>query len=175
MTDSVDVYLQQWRTQRPDIDPSPMGIIGRISRAQLFLGRELQKNFAAHGLQSYEFDILATLRRSGPPFRLTAGDLVKTSMVTSGAITHRIDRLAAKELVTRETDPANRRSVLITLTDQGRRLVDDVVVHHVDREMQLLSGLDEDEREQLAALLRKLLLGLGDTAPSVPPGAAPPA
>ena len=174
MTDNVEHYLQQWRTERPDIDASPMGVLGRISRAQMFLGRELQKNFAAYGLQTYEFDILATLRRSGPPFRLTAGALVESSMVTSGAITHRIDRLAARELVSRETDPSNRRSVLITLTDSGRSLVDDVVVHHVDREKQLLSALDANEQEQLAALLRKLLLGLGDAAPSAPP-AVPPA
>lgn len=162
MADSIDRLLAQWRRERPDIDPAPMGVIGRISRAARLLERELRKKFDDYGLQRYEFDILATLRRSGAPFRMTAGALVEASMVTSGAITHRIDRLAGRELVTRETDPDNRRSVLIALTDQGRHLVDEVVGEHVEHESRLLESLDAHEREQLAGLLRKLLSGLGD-------------
>lgn len=162
MEDNVDRLLEQWRTERPDIDPAPMGVVGRISRASRLLERELREHFAAHDLQPYEFDILATLRRAGSPYRLTPGALIETSMVTSGAITNRIDRLAAKGLLTRETDPDNRRSVLITLTDRGRELVDEVVASHVANELRLLEPLSPREQEQLAELLRKLLLGLGD-------------
>ncbi|PSL01589.1 DNA-binding MarR family transcriptional regulator [Haloactinopolyspora alba] len=171
MGDSVDMYLGQWRAERPDLDHTPMGVVGRISRAARFLERGMQDNFAAHGLRGYEFDILATLRRAGHPYQLTAGDLVGTSMKTSGAITNRIDRLAAKGLVSRETDPTNRRSVLITLTEHGHQVVDDTVADHLDRERQLLAALRPEEQEQLAGLLRTLLLGLGDTAPERP---APP-
>lgn len=165
MRDHVDRVLEQWRTERPDIDPTPMGVIGRIKRASRLLERNLSDHFAGHDLQLWEFDILATLRRTGPPYRLTAGALVDASMVTSGAITNRIDRLTAKHLVTRETDPASRRSVLITLTEAGRRLVDEVVADHVDLETTLLTTLSPDEQEHLAALLRKLLTGLGDALP----------
>lgn len=162
MRDHVDRVLEQWRTERPDIDPTPMGVVGRIKRASRLLERSLGKNFAVHDLQAWEFDILATLRRSGTPYRLTAGALVDASIVTSGAITNRIDRLVARNLVTRETDPANRRSVLITLTDTGHQLIDRIVVDHVDHEKQLLMTLSSREQEQLARILRKLLTSLGD-------------
>ncbi|MFI1379988.1 MarR family winged helix-turn-helix transcriptional regulator [Embleya sp. NPDC020886] len=162
MRDNVDWRLDQWRVERPDIDPSPMGVVGRIQRASRFLDRELGHNFGTHGLQLWEFDVLGTLRRAGPPFRLTTGAIVEASMVTSGAITNRIDRLVDRGLVTRETDPGNRRCVLVTLTDQGRELVDDILVGHVALENELLTPLTITEQEQLATLLRKLLLGLGD-------------
>lgn len=166
MRDNVDRVLDQWRVQRPDIDPTPMGVVGRVQRASRLLERALREHFAAHDLQLWEFDILATLRRAGHPDGLTAGALVEASMVTSGAMTNRIDRLVAKHLVTRETDPANRRSVVITLTDHGRQLVDDVVACHVDHETRLLSPLSPPEQDQLAALLRKLLTSLGDGPPA---------
>ena len=164
MRDSVDRRLDQWRTERPDLDPSPMGVVARIQRACRLLERALGDNFAAHDLQLWEFDVLGTLRRSGSPYRLTAGQLLESSMVTSGAITNRVDRLADRGLVTRETDPANRRSVLITLTDTGRELIDRAVAAHVDLEDRLLADLDPTERDALAGLLRKLLVGLGDHA-----------
>ncbi|MGH3830547.1 MAG: MarR family winged helix-turn-helix transcriptional regulator [Pseudonocardiaceae bacterium] len=165
MRDHVDRVLEQWRAERPDIDPTPMGVIGRLKRASRLLERKLGDHFASHNLQLWEFDILATLRRTGQPYRLTAGALVDASMVTSGAITNRIDRLTARGLVTRETDPASRRSVLITLTDSGRQLVDGIVVDHVHLETTLLTTLSPGEQERLAALLRKLLTGLGDALP----------
>lgn len=160
--DAVDRVLAQWRAERPDIDASPMGVVGRISRAARLLGEGLDEVFADHGLQRGEFDILATLRRSGAPYRLTPGGLVGSTMVTSGAITNRVDRLVAKGLVSRETDPSNRRSVLITLTDRGLELVDAVVEEHVVNERRLLASLDAGEQDQLADLLRELLVGLGD-------------
>ncbi|MBB3139796.1 MarR family winged helix-turn-helix transcriptional regulator [Halomonas organivorans] len=162
MHDAVDDVLAQWRAERPDLDASPMGVIGRIFRAQRRLEKALRDNFAAFDLQHHEFDILATLRREGAPFRMTAGALVKSSMVTYGAITNRIDRLEAKGLVTRRTDASNRRSVLIALTDKGLRLVDEAVERHVALEAELLSSLEVEDRERLAALLKQLLLGLGD-------------
>lgn len=160
--DRVDTYLEQWRTERPDLDPAPMGVLGRLSRASQLVDRELRTFFAGHGLQPGEFDILATLRRAGAPHRLSAGALADSSMVTSGAITNRIDRLVAKGYVTRETDPENRRSVLITLTDAGRELVDDVAGAHLENERRLLEPLTAAQQEQLAGLLRRLLAGLGD-------------
>lgn len=161
--DGVDRVLAQWHAERPELDVSPMGVIGRISRASLLLGRELSEQFARHQLHRGEFDILATLLRSGPPYQLTPGALVGSTMVTSGAITNRLDRLVAKGLVTRETDPTNRRSVLITLTDRGHTVVDAALLGHVERETELLAHLSDDERAQLADLLRRLLVGLGDT------------
>jgi len=154
--DTVDVILEQWRAERPDLDPSPMGVFGRLSRASRQLDRRLQENFTSFDLQHWEFDVLATLRRSGAPYRLTAGGLVASSMVTSGAITNRIDRLVARGLVDREVDPANRRSVLVTLTADGLALVDEAVAAHVRHEETLLDGLSADDRTQLIGLLRTL-------------------
>jgi len=165
MGDHVDRVLQQWRAERPDLEASPMGIVGRIQRASRRLERGLSENFARHDLQLWEFDILGTLRRSGPPYRLTAGALSDSSMVTSGAITNRIDRLVARGLVTRENDPDNRRSVVITLTESGWALISNVLVHHVAHEERLLACLSAEEQQQLATLLRTLLIGLGDLPP----------
>lgn len=139
-----------------------MGVVARIQRANRLLERELRENFARFDLQLWEFDVLGTIRRCGPPFRLTAGQLVEATMVTSGAITNRIDRLVARGLVSREVDPANRRSVLISLTERGRELIDRVVVDHIDLEAKLLGDLGGGDQEQLAALLRRLLFSLGD-------------
>jgi DNA-binding MarR family transcriptional regulator len=116
--------------------------------------------FAEHGLQPGEFDILATLRRAAGSLGVGAGALASSAMVTSGAITNRIDRLVAKGLVTRDLDPTNRRAVRIALTPAGRRLVDRAVVEHV-AERRLLAGLDQEAQEQLAALLKRLLVGMG--------------
>ena len=158
MQDAVDRLLAQWHVERPDVDVSPIGVIGRISRAARVLERGLAREYAEHGLQGWEFDILATLRRAGAPYALTAGALAGSSMVTSGAITNRVDRLVERGLVTREVDPENRRTVRIALTTQGRRLVDRVLPHHVRNEAALLEALTGKEQEQLAGLLRTLLL-----------------
>lgn len=162
MKDGVDSILEQWQRERPDVDTSPMGVIGRLSRAERRLSNRLREGFAEHGLQTHEFDILATLRRSGAPYRLTAGQLTQAAMVTSGAITNRIDRLLDKGWVKRETDPDNRRSVRITLSKTGLEKVDAVLEQHVAREAQLLAGLSETQQSQLAELLRTLLVSLGD-------------
>lgn len=165
MSDDLDWVLEQWRAERPDIDAGPMGVVGRIQRASRVLERGLSDYFATLGLQLWEFDILGTLLRSGPPYELTAGDLSKASMISSGAVTNRIDRLLAKDLIAREADPDNRRSVLIRLTDHGKALANQALNGHVDNEARLLDSLDPDDQERLADLLRKLLTGLGDLPP----------
>lgn len=165
MSDHVERVLQQWSDERPDLRASPMGVVGRIQRASRLIERELSENFARHGLEHWEFDVLATLRRSGPPYRLTAGALTASSMVTSGAITNRVDRLVTRGLVTRGTDPDNRRCVLITLTGDGWKLIEDVLSPHVEHEESLLARLSAKEQQQLATLLRTLLVGLGDKPP----------
>ncbi|TDB82576.1 MarR family transcriptional regulator [Actinomadura sp. KC216] len=164
MADAVDAILAQWERERPDLDTSPMGVIGRISRAQQVLGRELKDFFAAHGLEPWEFDVLATLRRHGAPYELTAGGLLRAAMVTSGAITNRIDRMEAKGLVERVRDAGDRRSVRIRLTARGLEVVNELVGLHVANEERLLAGLDAAGREHLAASLRTLLESLGDTS-----------
>src|SRR5690349_3748413 len=118
-----------------------MGIIGRLNRLSRIVDRELKDFFAGHGLEHWEFDVLATLRRSGPPYALTAGALNRAAMVTSGAITNRIDRLAAKGLVERVPDEQDRRSVRVRLTERGLALVDEVVGLHVANEARLLASL----------------------------------
>ncbi|WP_433175043.1 MarR family winged helix-turn-helix transcriptional regulator [Actinoallomurus sp. CA-150999] len=164
MSDAVDRILAQWRTERPDVDVWPMGVIGRITRLSRVLDRELKEFFAGHDLEHWEFDVLATLRRSGPPYELTAGALNRAAMVTSGAITNRIDRLSTRGLVERVPDEEDRRSVRVRLTDRGRALVDEVVGLHVANEVRLLGALAPDDRDRLAGLLRALLESLGDTS-----------
>ncbi|TDC58188.1 MarR family transcriptional regulator [Actinomadura sp. KC345] len=164
MSDAVDQILEQWKRERPDVAAWPMGIIGRISRLSLLLDRELREFFGAHGLEKWEFDVLATLRRSGPPYELTAGALNRSAMVTSGAITNRIDRLAARGLVERIRDEGDRRSVRVRLTDQGWALIEEVLPLHTANEARLLESLGPQEREQLADALRGLLEVLGDTS-----------
>ncbi|GAA2116599.1 MarR family winged helix-turn-helix transcriptional regulator [Actinomadura alba] len=164
MGDAVDLVLAQWRRERPDLDVWPMGVIGRISRLSRLLDRELKEFFAAHGLENWEFDMLATLRRSGPPYELTAGALNRAAMVTSGAITNRIDRMAAKGLVDRVPDGTDRRSVRVRLTERGLATADELVVLHVANEARLLEALDPEERDQLVNALRRLLESLGDTS-----------
>ncbi|MGH3934738.1 MAG: MarR family winged helix-turn-helix transcriptional regulator [Pseudonocardiaceae bacterium] len=163
MTDHVDRVLEQWSTQRPDLDVSPMAVLGRLSRLSRLIGAELGRTFSAHGLDAASFDVLATLRRSGPPHRLTPGELMRAAMVTSGAITQRLDRLQARGLVTRTPSEADGRGVRVALTDDGRALIDRALPDHVDTEKRLLAALTSTQRDALADALRTLLESLGDT------------
>jgi DNA-binding MarR family transcriptional regulator len=162
MADAVDAITGQWRRERPELDLWPMAVFGRISRLSRLLDRELKEFFAEYGLEFFEFDVLATLRRAGAPYELSAGDLLRTSMVTSGAITNRVDRMEAKGLVLRVRDESDRRSVRIRLTDHGLALVEELIGRHVANEKRLLGALPEDEREHLIGTLRTLLESLGD-------------
>ena len=158
--DGVDEILAQWRRERPDLDPSAIGVVGRVSRLARELERRLEPVYRAHGLEPGWHDLLATLRRDGPPFRMRPTDLTSTLMLTSSGTTKRLDRLEQAGLVAREPDPGDRRGTLIALTDKGRELIDGLTPDHLANEDRLLAALAPDERERLAELLRKLLLGL---------------
>ncbi|GAA1885178.1 MarR family winged helix-turn-helix transcriptional regulator [Actinomadura bangladeshensis] len=164
--DAVDLVLEQWARARPDLDASPMRVLGRLSRLTRIAERELKNLFSEFGLERGEFDVLATLRRAGAPGGMTAGALARSSMVTSGAVTNRLDRLVAKGYVTRELDPGNRRTVIVALTPAGRDLIDRAVAAHLDNERRILAALDEQQQDDLAATLRTLLLSLGDKPPT---------
>lgn len=163
-SDTVDRIVRQWRTERPDFDISPLEVVGRVSRLSRLIDRRLAENFARHGLENWMYDVLATLWRSGAPHELTAGELVAQTMVTTGAMTNRIDRLAALGFVERRQGQ-DRRTVIVALTDAGRAKVDEVSETHMATEHEILGDLTPNQREQLATLLRKVLLHLDDTAP----------
>ncbi|MFI7704974.1 MarR family winged helix-turn-helix transcriptional regulator [Nonomuraea sp. NPDC049480] len=162
MADHVDLVLEQWHAQRPDLDVSPMAVIGRLSRLSRLIDAELRRTFAAHGLDAASFDVLATLRRSDPPHRLTPAGLMRASMVTSGAITQRLDRLEERGLVTRTPSESDGRGVQVTLTDEGFALIERVLPDHVATEHRVLATLGMERREELAGTLRDLLESLGD-------------
>lgn len=151
--DHVGRILQQWAQERPDLDVSPMGIIGRLHRLAAVLEEELRPIFAEAGLSDGDFDVLATLRRSGAPYEVTPGELAASTMVTSGAITKRVDRLVDAGLVTRTVSESDARSRLIRLTDEGLRTCDALVERHVANEHRLVAGLSDLERSRLAHLL----------------------
>lgn len=162
--DAVDRITSEWNLVRPDLDASPIHIIGRISRLSRLVDRRLAENFAKHGIENWMYDVLATLRRIGEPHEMTAGELVAQSMVTTGAITNRIDRLTKLELVERAADPTDRRKVLVRLTPRGKDLVDEIVGGHMGVEHEILQDLDQQDLSNLADSLRSILLGMGDTA-----------
>src|SRR6056297_1139798 len=154
--DHVDEILRQWRTERPEIDASSMGQIGRLSRVSAQFAAEMDRTFREFGLNAAGFDVLATLRRSGAPFALSPGDLIAATMVTSGTMTNRIDRLSEAGLVERIKNPEDSRSALVRLTPGGRDLIDKAVEAHVETQQRLLEPLDARDRQDLVKLLRKL-------------------
>jgi DNA-binding MarR family transcriptional regulator len=158
--DGVDEIVEQWRRERPELDPSPIGVIGRISRLARELEQRLETVYREHGLEPGWHDVLATLRRQGPPYRLRPTELASASMLTSSGTTKRLDRLEQAGLITRAPDPQDRRGTLIALTDAGRELIDRVTEPHLQNEHRLLAALSEADRRRLADLLRKLQIGL---------------
>lgn len=158
--DGVDRIVAQWAVERPDLDTGPMSVIGRIHRLGALLDGGLRTVFAQVGLGNGDFDVLASLRRSGAPYRLTPTQLTATVMVTSGAVTKRVDRLEKAGLVSRTVSAEDGRGRLIELTAGGRALVDRMLGVHWANEDRLLGALSAQERDQLAGLLRKLLLEL---------------
>jgi DNA-binding MarR family transcriptional regulator len=153
--DHVDAILAQWARERPDLDPSPIGLIGRLHRLADVLNVELRKVFAEAGLGDGDFDVLVTLRRNGAPYELTPGELCASTMVTSSAVTKRIDRLERAGLVTRTVSERDARSRRIRLTEEGFALVDRLMAVHVANEHRLVAGLSEHDRAQLAGILRR--------------------
>ena len=158
--DGVDLILEQWRSERPELDPSPIGVIGRISRLARELEQRLEPVYREHGLEPGWHDVLATLRRTGPPYQLRPSDFAGQLMLTSSGTTKRLDRLEQAGLITRAPDPDDRRGTLITLTAAGHELIDAVTEAHLDNERELLGALADDEQHLLADLLRTLMLGL---------------
>jgi DNA-binding MarR family transcriptional regulator len=158
LRDEVDELVARWRTERPDLDVEPLQVLSRISRLAKHLDRARTAAFASHGLQAWEFDVLSALRRQGPPYQLSPGALLHATLVTSGTMTNRIDRLAEAGLVSRHPDPQDKRGVLVTLTTSGRAVVDAALEDLLRSERELLTGLDRDQRHELAALLRILLV-----------------
>ena len=159
-SDEVDDLVAQWLAQRPDLDVGPMQVLSRVTRLAKHLDIARRSAFASHGLETWEFDVLSALRRVGPPFQLTPGALVRATLVTSGTMTNRIDRLAEAGLVHREPDPRDRRGVLVTLSDEGRARVDAALEDLLSGERTLLAGLDDAQRASLSALLRTVLVPL---------------
>ena len=142
--DEVDDLVAAWREQRPDLDVAPLQVLSRVSRLARHLDIARRGAFAAHGLEPWEFDVLSALRRAGPPFQLTPGALLRATLVTSGTMTNRIDRLAAAGLVYREPDPRDRRGVLVTLSERGTAVVDAAFTDLLERERGLLARLGPD-------------------------------
>jgi DNA-binding MarR family transcriptional regulator len=158
--DAVDRIVAQWARERPGLDLEPMALVGRLGRLAALGTAVVESGLAAHGLKLGEFDVLASLRRAGKPYELTPGALVRQLLLSSGAMTNRLDRLEAAGLVARRPDPDDRRGVVVSLTPAGRALVDRAVIDHLATEADILAPLSANERTVLDRLLRKLLAGL---------------
>ena len=163
--DHVEHIIEQWRRERPEIDVSPMGVIARTSRLSRLFEREVEAVYARAGLNQAQFGVLAALRRAGPPYCLSPTSLYNSLLISSGAMTNRLERLQAAGLVERVADPADGRSMLVALTSKGKRVIDRLATEHYENERGLLLSLTPQERDTLASLLRKLLLAFEDNDP----------
>lgn len=157
-SDEVAEIVARWRAERPDLDVAPLQVLSRVSRLARHLDRARRAAFAAHGLETWEFDVLSALRRQGKPYQLSPGALLRATLVTSGTMTNRIDRLETAGLVSRHPDSRDKRGVLVELTPAGLRTVDAAFADLLDRERALLTGLSPGQQQQLAGLLRVLLV-----------------
>jgi DNA-binding MarR family transcriptional regulator len=155
--DEVDDIVAAWRRERPDLDVEPLQVLSRITRLAAVLDERRADAFVGHGLQGYEFDVLSVLRRSGEPFERTAGELATLTHVTSGTMTSRLDRLVARDFVSRHPDPTDGRLVRVRLTTTGRQRVDAAFVQLLRSERELLAALDDSRGSELADALRSLL------------------
>ena len=164
MRDEVDEVVGAWQRERPDLPTEPMQIWSRILRLALHLDEARRAAHAAHHLEGWEFDVLAALRRAGHPYTLSPGQLLRETHVTSGTMTNRVDRLAARGWVSRQADPSDGRSVRVVLTDEGRAVVDAALGALLEAEESLLASFTAAERTQLTDQLRRLLIAQGDQA-----------
>lgn len=155
--DEVDRIVAAWRRELPDLDVEPLEVLSRVGRLAHHLDRYRAAAFSGHGIETWEFDVLAALRRSGAPYELSPGQLSAETLVTSGTMTNRVDRLAKRGLVVRRPDPDDGRGVIVALTDAGRTVVEDALAALLDRERSLLSDLEPGDRAVLAGLLRRLV------------------
>lgn len=158
--DEVDELLEAWGRERRDLDLAPVAVFSRVSRLARRLELARRDAFSAHGIEQWEFDVLAALRRAGAPYELSPGRLLRETLVTSGTMTNRIDRLEQSGLVRRQPDPQDKRGVLVTLTAAGRRQVDAALADLLASEQQLLDTLSSAQRQALAGMLRLLLAPL---------------
>jgi DNA-binding MarR family transcriptional regulator len=158
--DHVDRVLAQWRRERPDLNTAPMGLFGRLHRAARLSDAALSREIVRHDLQAGWFDLLAALRRAGPPYQLNPTQLMRATMLSSGGTTKRLDRLVEAGLVERRPDPADRRGILVKLTPRGKAAIDRAVEAHVANEERLLGSLGPADRRALDDLLRTLLADL---------------
>lgn len=149
LMDKVDRILSQWHQERPDLDVEPMGTLGRLKRLSDHVSQELARVYKAHNLTAAGFDVLATLRRAGPPYAMTPSSLIKSTMVTSGTMTNRLDRLEENDLIERCISSEDRRSSLVALTEQGFDLIDRVMTEHVTNQKRLLESLPVSVRDRL--------------------------
>jgi DNA-binding MarR family transcriptional regulator len=157
MRDEVDDLVEAWARERPDLDLAPVEIFSRIGRLARHLDLARKAAFSTHGIESWEFDVLSALRRAGAPYELSPGRLLKATLVTSGTMTNRVDRLTARGYVERLADPDDRRGVLVRLSPEGKHTVDGAFAALLDAERDLLAGLPPQDRSRLADLLRPLL------------------
>lgn len=155
-SDEVDRIVGAWTRERPDIDFAPLQVLSRVDRLARHLDRSRRSAFTASGLEPWEFDVLAALRRAGKPYQLSPKALLQQTLVSSGTMTNRIDRLVERQLVERRTDPHDGRGVLVVMTDAGRERVDVAIAELVAEEAALLASLSRADQERLSALLRKL-------------------
>ncbi|MFL6180125.1 MAG: MarR family winged helix-turn-helix transcriptional regulator [Actinomycetes bacterium] len=155
--DEVDDLVAAWRRERPDLDVTPLEVLSRITRLARHLDRARGQAFSRHGLEGWEFDVLAALRRAGEPYRLSPGKLLQQTLVTSGTMTNRIDRLAARGLVERHPSLDDRRSVMVQLTEAGVTKVDAALIDLLAHERAILTDLSADDADTLASLLRRML------------------
>lgn len=160
--DEVDRIVDSWLRERPDLDFSPLQVLSRVARLSRHLDRARRTAFERSDLESWEFDVLAALRRAGTPYQLSPKALLQQTLVSSGTMTNRIDRLVSRGLVERRTDPNDGRGILVQMTAQGLIRVDAAITRLVDAESELLAGLSATEQERLASLLRKLSLGFDE-------------
>ncbi len=155
--------MEAWSRERPDLDLRPMQILSRVARLGHHLDAARRTAYTSHGLEPWEFDVLAALRRAGNPYELSPGRLLRETLVTSGTMTNRVDRLVARGLVERHPDPHDRRGVLVRLSDRGRLAVDGALASLLEHERVLLTALDQSDQEQLAGLLRQLSVSFEST------------
>jgi len=156
--DEVDRIVDAWMRERPDLDFAPLQVLSRVARLARHLELARRTAFAASDLELWEFDVLSALRRAGAPYRLSPKALLQQTLVSSGTMTNRIDRLVERGLVERHTDPNDGRGILVDMTSRGRERVDAAISQLLRAESELLSGLPPVEQERLSSLLRKLSL-----------------
>lgn len=154
--DEVDKIVTAWQRERPDLNLDALQVLSRISRLAHYLDAGRKSAFAKSDLESWEFDVLASLRRAGKPYALPPRELIKENLVTSGTMTNRIDQLEKRNLVSRRPDPADGRSVLVSLTETGKQLVDTAFSNLLEIEVELLADLSQADQAELAGLLRSL-------------------